>query len=426
MVVSETVSGEEKSYIDPALLLTQGPVENKQYASVKFEPPARSSNITISKVPEKQVLPPKKIIQQSQPNGLAAALALNINPFAIKDSNEIAVPTMSQQSKGISLPQSTSRISNFGGDLRAERNDSKLKCLILTSCCATAQKSSEEKHPIMQELKQIFKCLHPAQRLSVQSLLSSIKIHKFASLNNIQDFVRDLMLALTTVNGEVALMLLKYDEIYNVYNLLSCLIPVSMMEIYVNSVNQTLRVINAKHSIVVVSNLNNNTHSKSQLVNGGGNSSSLVNGSKNEETCANSWQPSKRAKLIATNANNNDLASHMVAPAKEIFEVSKILSQTTCSVSSSQLDKCDIQSIISDLDFSLGKPNNHLSGQDGKFECAICMETAKLPCVNRVCGHICCEACWFKWFNSKSTGGLTCPICRKVTCKEDLKRLIVK
>ena len=311
VVVKENISGEDKSYIDPSLLLSQSIVQTG-----KIDLPKKQNQFDIVNSYCLNVPKPQQMVKPLvQPNGLAAAIALNINPFAINEAPAKELAPYKVQSKSangmlsISLPQSMAK-EHFSS-LTANANEcrsSKLKLLDLSSCSNNSQKSKEEKHLFMQELKQMLKSLHPVQRQTTQTLLGGVKVHKFETIISVQDFVRDMMAALTTVNNEVSLILLKCDEMCSFFNLLSCLVPTAVMESYVNFVNQALRVVNAKKSVAFVSTMNNSRNLQEKPDFSSSNASN-----ETDEAKATLWQPSKRAKLIVANSVNNHSLSAIPA-----------------------------------------------------------------------------------------------------------------
>lgn len=59
-----------------------------------------------------------------------------------------------------------------------------------------------------------------------------------------------------------------------------------------------------------------------------------------------------------------------------------------------------------------------------KLDCPICMDVAKVPCVSKSCGHICCEQCWVQWLNARKQS--VCPVCRTSVSIDKIARLHVK
>lgn len=145
------------------------------------------------------------------------------------------------------------------------------------------------------------------------------------------------------------------------------------------------------------------------------------------------WQPSKRAKLLAASAASTP--TYTTTPAATGKQALKPAAQDRPDDLSqspgdflSQVNSIEFRNLRTKATGNNGanKVSAPLVPNPKRLECCICTEPATTPCASKQCGHIACESCWKRWFNSKSAGGASCPVCRKAASIETLTKVSIK
>ena len=151
-------------------------------------------------------------------------------------------------------------------------------------------------------------------------------------------------------------------------------------------------------------------------------------------------QPSKRAKMMlqAISGGDKSLKSEMKSTMMNRFNIN-IPSTTQVPVRKSSkemlfaslggLQVGNSSSVVSN-GIRGGKDMGGIGGvmsgigkQKKKlFYCVVCKDSIPLPYAAR-CGHVCCRSCWDRWLG---LGHNTCPLCKKITSKEEITAIEFK
>jgi hypothetical protein len=329
-----------------------------------------------------------------------------------------------------------------------------------------------------------------------------VRQHQFASMHNIQEFVGGVVAAFTSTDGQRAVCALGLEEAVVVFDELMCLIPARHMELYVTAVEKALRVImlqrkpaaaavapmaaSAPVSVVSQAPADKALYSapqklptqptdakpvvrqkEAQRATGGvvgyaAGASSVLSKFPNQASQydarpasdavegSGTWQPSKRAKLLAEQTvpgpkvvkPGPGIAPGAVKPSPLAFlnnrsnvpppppsqrqiqaaAAAKAPRPPTGSSTSRVLGSPgeDVLNIVSGFKFGT-KGANFVEQM-----CNVCMETARRPCANKQCGHVCCESCWKRWLESKTCSNNSCPVCRQPASVDSLVFLVQK
>lgn len=546
-------------YIDPSLLLSQ------QQSS--------TSNVSTSTLNEQhfnlQSTESKHVGITPRPVGLAGALAMNINPFAVnpvktEKSSSLSLSSSSSLSlssgsssggkgniassssnSGLSLPEYNNRpslptppssqsipLGAASEPATAAVTGSKLKQIIgtrLTLEAGTTATNSEvsNKRDVLKRLKERVKLLVPGEMTTAFSnVIVQVKVHQFASMVHIQEFVSDIVSAFTprdtAGSAGFRACVLVLEDMVAILDALMCLIPARYMELYIATAEKALTVlmlqkrltggnitasvsvpvveprvkpvIDAK-SVSPVAAAKATTVTRKPTVTVGSSITKTSSSYKYDASASadavlskfpdqasqyenrpstdtaegtGTWQPSKRAKLLAGATVSapkpvskptssitpgavkpsplaflNSRTSLPPAPPRssqppallgvqstKAFRATNANIHSNCSSGSGANSKSSVSSgsgsgvedvLSTVLSYKFGTKGANFVEQ----VCNVCMETAKRPCANRQCGHICCEGCWKKWFNSKSCGS-SCPVCRQPASIESLVFVVRK
>ena len=503
-------------YIDPAFLRSQQQ--------------APSTNADASRASQSSQAEAKPAMASR--GGLASALAMNINPFAAdrktqQSSSSSAVSLTGRESSGgtsggtsssrglslpgysggasgtsssgglslpgysggasggsssggLSLPGSSggaSGGSSSGGSSLPGFSRGKLKDLIgsrLTAAKGVAATSSDvsNKRDTLKVLKERVKEKAPAEMANAfAGVLIKVKEHQFASIVNIQQFVSELVASFTPPKGPSRTCVLSAEEMVFMFDALMCLIPAKHMELYIASVEKTLRILMLQKKPTVAPPIaasnslpnppskpapttsapNPNARPPEAQRNPAGSIRSAGYGAPASQILSKfpdqlsqydarpadvvadgtgTWQPSKRAKLLAGNTvptskptkpAMSGITPGAVKPSPLAFlknrsalpppppSQSQSRNQPAAAAGTKAAhpatDEEDVLAVVSG--FKFGTKGSKFVEQ----VCNVCMDTARRPCANS-CGHICCEACWKKWLGS-SISKESCPVCRQ-------------
>lgn len=127
-----------------------------------------------------------------------------------------------------------------------------------------------------------------------------------------------------------------------------------------------------------------------------------------------------------TKGNGLSLPSQPFPIVKKMEKVSTVVSggmkQKSISAPTNTANVPNSQPAVSVFNnLELSKDGSKSVKNPSNLLCSVCKEVANAPCVNRTCGHICCNVCWFQWLRAHAT----CPVCRKPATKTTVGKVNV-